>query len=71
MLKRFLINSINPETKKKPVGSGLGLAICKQIIEHHKGKFGMKKILTGATFILHYPIIIQQKIIKMKKFNCR
>ncbi len=32
---------------KKPIGSGLGLAICKQIIDHHKGKIGVRNTLEG------------------------
>jgi signal transduction histidine kinase len=38
---------------KKPIGSGLGLAICKQIIEHHKGKFGQLSI-KGACIVIYF-----------------
>ena len=47
----------NNQTIKKPVGSGLGLAICKQIIEAHGGKIGVRNLEKGVSFFFTIPEI--------------
>ena len=43
------------QRKRNKKGSGLGLAICREIIERHKGSYGVESTQKGSVFWFEIP----------------